>query len=473
MNFPLATPTEGTYREPGYQARIEMYATNYFTPAEYQKVKARGISFVRGDADMIRHAFIAEPRLRHKVQVFTGSAYVYDLAHALLLQVKRTVQQLVNVPEGLNTKTLLAVLYNLKGFMLLETGKSVTRGGTEPTGLARDGNPAPPEVQLTALSTTDLRQLASGGVAVGGKWYAPKRVPDTDKPTETYPWGLTDGKKVAVECVVAQMIELCRARKIVPALFSNIQRGTVFTPLDLDAPANQRMNLALGGMANEAVSYGYTDTRYDLKKYENRAIEYPELDFGSQAAFRSGLDEGFENVIRSIQLPAGQSFGPTSVAGLDEVFRMERERDSIIAILTQWGTTGLGIILTDHVGYGQYRDAADTRGIMGNKPAYSRFSEINGMGDSCGDGYERVWFTGDPSDDKSRSVPPTVTLNGQEYRNPQATHAVCAPMTRQLRSMPYSRDVVTNPRLPSAAQRRAKKGRKRPRKTKGRAKRRR
>ncbi|KAK9827065.1 hypothetical protein WJX74_005343 [Apatococcus lobatus] len=458
MQFPLATPTEGTYREPGYQARMEMYATNYFTPAEYQKVKARGISFVRGDADMIRHAFIAEARLRAKVQLFTGSAYVYDLAHALLLQVKRTVQQLVNVPEGLNTKTLLAVLYNLKGFKLMKTGTAVTRGGAMPTLDA--GTEAPSDVQLTALSTTDLRQLASGGVAIGGMWYVPVRVPENDKPSDTYPWGLTANREVAAECVVAQMIELCRARTIQPSLFSGAQRSQVFTPLDLDASANYRQRLGDYGEGTENVTYGYTPNSINA----TMGFDAPDA-LESVEAFRPGLRGGFRNVIREIQLPAGQSFGPTSVAGLDEVFRMERERDSIISILTQWGTTGLGIILTDQVPYSRYREANDFAGIMGNKPAYARFGEVNGMGDSCGSGYERVWFTGDPSDDRSRNVPPTVTLNGQEYRNPQATHAVCAPMTRQLRSMPYSRDVVTNPRVAAAAQRRAKKGRKRKTKT--------
>lgn len=452
MPFPLASPTEGTYREPQYQARIEMYAQNHFTPAEYNKIKSRGISFVRGDADMIRHAFIGEPGLRHKVQEFTGSAYVYDLAHALLLQVKRTVQQLVNVPEGLDTQTLLAVLYNLKGFEITD-GPAGLPAGTQGT------NPDA-SVQLTALSSTDLESLQGGTVTIKGKVYAAERVPAAGSPKDSYPWSLTANRQVAVDCVVAHLLEVCRQRKIRTEWFSLVQRSGVFQPLDLDESGN-RADMGSWGELDAYNTFGYNPHTGSSAGLSRQQQKWPTDRTDAALAYTGGKNGEFDNILRSIQLPAGQSFGPTSVAGLDEVFRMEQERDSIIAILTQWGTTGLGLILGGQVDYATYRTAADTTapGFMGNKPAYSKFAEINGMGDSCGPGNERVWFTGDPTNEKSRSVPGHIFVNGMQYKNPQATHAVCAPMTRQLRSMPYSRDVVTNPRLGVAMQRRIKRRR--------------
>ena len=81
------------------------------------------------------------------------------------------------------------------------------------------------------------------------------------------------------------------------------------------------------------------------------------------------------------------------------------------------------------------------------------------MGDTCGPGYSRVWYTGDPANEKSKQVEGTIVVNGVSYQNPRARHATCAPMTRQLRSMPYSRDVVTNPVMGVAAQRRSRRRR--------------
>ncbi len=249
MPFPLASPSEGSYREPEYQQRIEVYAQNYFTPAEYQKIKSRGISFVRGDADMIRHAFIGEYAIKRKVQEFTGSAYVFDLAHALLLQVKRTVQQLVNVPEGLNTRTLMAVLYNLKGFKLMKATALAPQTGT---------GEASPNVQLTALSSSNYQDLASqGSVRIKGGYYTPVRVPLAGRPQDAYPWSLTDDGQVAVDCVVAQLLEVCRSRTIDPTDFSLAQRAGVFTPLDLDASNASRYGMGKRGEKDVNQTFGY------------------------------------------------------------------------------------------------------------------------------------------------------------------------------------------------------------------------
>lgn len=465
MPFPLASPSEGSYREPQYQARIELYAQNHFTPAEYQKIKSRGISFCRGDADNIRHAFIGEETIKHKVQRFTGSAYVYDLAHGLLLQIKRTVQQLINVPEGLNIPTLMAVLFNLRGYKLIKVGLNnagVPNDVPAPAQMnANDEGKA--EAQLKALSSTDFKTIAERGwTQIDGSYYRPVRVPVAGEPQTTYPWSLNANREVAADCVVAQLIEVCRDRNIQPAWFSMAQRAGVFIPLELDTPGNgppQGMAVARG--VYDDFAYQAANTTYGYRDLANR----PPVMAGAM-----NPQHGFQNVIRTIQLTAGSSFGPTSVAGLDEVFRMERERDAIIAMLTQWGTTGMGLILDRNVPYDNYRRAAGgnygpnqygpdldpQEAIMGNQAAYAQFGAANGLGSNCGPGYSQLWFTADPSSDKAKEVPGTIVVNGVEYQNPRAKVAVCAPMTRQLRSMPYSRDVVTNPVMGVAAQRRYK-----------------
>ena len=461
---------------------MELYATNHFTPAEYQKIKSRGISFVRGDADNIRHAFIGEDALKKKVQLFTGSAYVYDLAHALLLQIRRTVSQLTNVPEGLDIPTLLAVLFNLRGYKLMLRGRALNGG---PPAAPDAGTEAKAEVQLGALSSTDFKGIAeAGGVAIGGNWYTPIRMPDAAAPPANgmvYPWSATAEGGVAVDCVVAQMLEICRSRRIPVDAFSLSQRAGVFTPLELDVTQGRTHQDMLGvaafgglqGQADAQAAFGFRNM-FAADREGNAlppAYTDPSRPLARDGQYGAGTYQGFPNIIRTIQLPQGQSFGPTSVAGLDEVFRMEQERDSIIAMLTTWGTTGMGLILDRTVPYDRYRlgtagnneygqALTENEAIMGNKPAWSRFSELNGMGDTCGPGYARVWYTGDPANDKSKQVSATINVNGVEYRNPRATTAVCAPVTRQLRSMPFTRDVVTNPVLATAAQRRARRKRK-------------
>lgn len=452
LPFPLATPTEGSYREPQYQQRIEMYAQNHFTPAEYQKIKSRGISFVRGDADMIRQAFIGEAGIKHKVQLFTGSAYVYDLAHALLLQVKRTVQQLVNVPEGLDIATLMAVLFNLRGYKLVRA----------------DGTEAKADVQLRALSTTDFKTMAERGtVTMDGGSYRPIRVPtDINQPGQTYPWSVTAAGEVAADCVVAQLMEICRSRTIPCDAFSMAQRAGVFAPLEIDTVQGSNSgSLMLDRGTGWGLGLETSDSTTGF--YRPNVVTGP-LPAGRFS--RPSIGDGFSNIIRTIQLPNG-GYGPTSVAGLDEVFTMERERDLIISMLTQWGTTGLGLIMDRQVPYNMYRSGtggdagqygaalSDAEAVMGNRPAYAQFGEANGMGGTCGPGYHRVWYSGDLSDPKTKEVPGTIQVNGVEYRNPAASNAVCAPMTRQLRSMPYSRDVVTNPVMGIAAQRHHKRRR--------------
>ena len=470
MPFPLASPSEASYRLPEYQARIDTYAMNYFLPAELGKLRSMGFKFVRGEADAIRHALIGESRLQRKTCLFTASAYVYDLAHALLLQVQRTVQELVNVPQGLDVPTLLAVLYNLRGYKMMSAPPG-PREGARPD-LGTFTVEAPTAVQLKALSTSDYRQmLSSNMIYAEGCYSKPVRVPDMNyRPAQTYPWSVTAQGRIAVDGSVANIIEVCRSETIPTGNFSMAQRANVFTPLGVDGDngmdagvmvptgnVDVGVNRRLGEVAGMTAASGTFGYRGNWGALNRPIFGQANASYGATAD-GAAMDTGnvFSNVIRMITLPAGQAFGPTSVAGLDEVFRMEQQRDQIIAMLTQWGTTGMGILLEGNVPYANYRDptANNTQQILGNRPAAARFGEMNGMGNTCGPGYEALWFTGDPSDPAARAKP-VLPFDERGVRNPQAQYSTCAPITRQLRNPGPTRDVMIDRTVP-AYQRRAK-----------------
>lgn len=475
MPFPLATPSEPSYRLPEYQARIDTYAMNYFLPAELSKMRSMGFKFVRGEADAIRHALIGEAALQRKACLFTASAYVYDLAHALLLQVQRTVQELVNVPEGLDTSTLLATLYNLRGYKMVQGAQVAQNMGVGvagfPAGPAAYAAAAesPTAVQLKALSSSDYKTLLSnGGIYAEGRFHKPVRMPSaTHLPQQTYPWSVTAQGRIAIDGSIANIIEVCRARQIPAYQFSMAQRANVFTPLGVDGgggidgrPAvsetlgRDRTMGILGGRLGAYSSHGYRGAQDEVAPHWG--MDDVEAAYGATG---DGLfdDTGatFTNVIRGITLPAGQAFGPTSVAGLDEVFRMEQQRDQIVSMLTQWGTTGMGILMNNQVGYADYRNPGNDMGkILGNRPAFAQYAQMNGMGNTCGPGYEALWFTADPSDPANRAKP-VRPFDERGVFNPQAQYSTCAPMTRQLRNPGPTTDVMIDRTTP-AYQRRAK-----------------
>lgn len=477
MPFPLASPSEPSYRLPEYQARIDTYAMNYFLPAELGKLRSMGFKFVRGEADAIRHALIGEHRLAQKTGEFVASAYVYDLAHALLLQVQRTVQELVNVPQGLDVRTLLAVLYNLRGYKLVQSNLCA-RGAAGPVYGPNPGESSQ-GVQLKALSTSDYKTLLTNddGFYAEGRYHRPVRVPTAEtRPQETYPWSVTANGRIAIDGSIANIIEVCRSPVIPVAQFSMAQRANVFQPLGVDqggirssqGGAYWRQEGRRYGDEASGGTFGYTGYNDDrvanpaTGAWDVASIRNPNASAGTwgvggannNPVFTDYPGNQFRNRIREITLPAGQAFGPTSVAGLDEVFRMEQQRDQIIAMLTRWGTTGMGILLEDPVDYAAYRAGGDTRAVLGNRPAAAKFAQMNGMGNTCGPGYEALWFTGDPNDPNARAKP-VRPFDERGVMNPQAQYSTCAPITRQLRNPAPTRDVMIDRTVP-AYQRRAK-----------------
>lgn len=66
---------------------------------------------------------------------------------------------------------------------------------------------------------------------------------------------------------------------------------------------------------------------------------------------------------------------------------------------------------------------------MGNRPATTKYMEANYDNDTCGAGYERVWYTGQPDDPKSSQVPGFLNLpGGGRAPNIKAKVATCQPV---------------------------------------------
>ncbi|KAL0020564.1 hypothetical protein WJX77_003609 [Trebouxia sp. C0004] len=80
--------------------------------------------------------------------------------------------------------------------------------------------------------------------------------------------------------------------------------------------------------------------------------------------------------------------------------------------LILWIETGEGILAYGGVDFSAYREGANPRAVMGNRPATLRYMENNYDNDTCGSGYERIWYTGQPDDPKSSQVPGYLALPG-------------------------------------------------------------
>ncbi|DBB07003.1 TPA: Rhophilin, Rho GTPase binding protein [Trebouxia sp. C0004] len=97
--------------------------------------------------------------------------------------------------------------------------------------------------------------------------------------------------------------------------------------------------------------------------------------------------------------------------------------------LGQWIETGEGILAYGGVDFSAYREGANPRAVMGNRPATLRYMENNYDNDTCGSGYERIWYTGQPDDPKSSQVPGYLALpGGGRAKNIKARVAVCQPV---------------------------------------------
>lgn len=505
LPYPLSSPTAASYRSPPWQQRVDVYAQNYLVPAEIATCRQLGLRFLPTEARLIASQLAGSPSLSRKVRQFIGSLYIFDLAYGLLHDMKSQLRAVLGGGEEVETALVENLLNNIRGYRIIQL---VRVTGPDATGQRVNGRDditivekpwsgvwqtnlqnASPEINMKVLSSTQENVLRTKGyVILDGMPYTVKRFPAIETAAGApamapygnrgglgvgnatrggffmAPYSLTGEGGYAVESCINLLIELCNNKEYNTGHFTNQSRMNVFYPLGLEGEA------AEGIAANQAALVAREDQNNMLGmanfmgNYVNpRMRDQPGLTKAPNPAelIRGGLEaEGTPNtnVLRQIQVP-GSITGATRTqnAAVMEHQRMILTQRDLLGRLGQWIETGEGILAYGGVSFGAYRRGANSKDVMGNRPATLKYMENNYSNDTCGAGYERVWYTGQPDDPKTQQVPGYLSLpGGRTVKNIKAKVATCAPVMPRAGRLPGSSDgpnVLTNmvyPTIPRA-----------------------
>ena len=486
LPWPLNPATQGNYRSPAWQGRIELYARNYFTPSEYENVKRMSIKFLPMEARLISSQFATSHEHRHKIQKFVGSAYVYDLAFALLRDLRVAVQTVIRQPdefgpEGQNVITDL--MNNIRGWRFVKLVGGAGGGapgdfptvtgvpGAPPAGMHGDANlTVPTDVQMRRMSSQQEVQMRNRGfVAIGGEYYTVQRIPENmtapnfparggggapgidragfvpraaapHNGGDLYAYQTNAQGEYAVESILNQLIELCNADKIHTKWFTVQSRVNVFQPLDLESRNPGASDLTGGNVNTQqdmATSPWVFQNVIDLNNavLPGNGTRVGGNPYGLRAGAGLALDMQdyeFPNVIRSITVPAGASgYGRSTNAGMMEYENLVQSQNELLGMFSKWAETGLGLLNMGGVNFDNFRKPRDGEwgDILGNRPAALKYAEYNYAGDTCGPGYAKLFYTADPSTDpKAKRAEQWISDGvGGRVPNPLAKVGVCAP----------------------------------------------
>ena len=533
LPYPLSSPTAASYRSPPWQQRVDVYAQNYLVPAEIATCRQLGLRFLPTEARLIASQLAGSPSLSLKVRQFIGSLYIYDLAYGLLHDMKSQLRAVLGGGEEVETLLVANLLNNIRGYRIVQLVKIgdngvVRNGDLNPVTIIEKpwagvwqltgvpAQPADPEINMKVLSSTQENILRSKGyVIIDGMPYTVERYPQIERPvvglggglgpilgnaprTAPYgrrpngiaqrdtnagnnnflmaPYSLTGVGGYAVESCINMLIELCNDARYNTAHFTQQSRMNVFYPLGLEGPnagnivtaandiTQREMQNNMMGMANLMGNYQHPT----MNQIRGVPVAPPTVAGMANGALINGTVN--DNVLRKIQVPGSiTGASKTQNAAVMEHQRMILTQRDLLGRLGQWIETGEGILAYGGVSFGAYRRGQSTKDVMGNRPATTKFMEANYTNDTCGAGYERVWYTGQPDDPKSSQVPGYLSLpGGRTVRNIKAKVATCAPVMPQTRRLPGSSEgpnVMTNmvyPTIPRtggvvAMQRRKKK----------------
>lgn len=511
MPSPLSPATQGNYRSPAWQGRIELYARNYFTPTEYENAKRVGIKFLPQEARLIAGQFATSAEHRGKVQRFVGSAYVYDLAYALLRDLRVSVETIVRQPDTFTQggKDIIQDLVNnIRGWRFVHV---VAGGGPAVAGTVTIGNNTflpnrarrvEADVQMRRLAPQQEIALRNRGwINIGGDNYTIERVPHTmtapgpfhqapggwaprgggNNGGELYPYQTNANGEYAVESILNQLIELCNSDMIRTGYFTIQSRQNVFWPLDLENRTTGQGQLG-GANINNARVFANEGLLLESLVQNNNAL-LPgngaatktalggNIDYGARMAqelMRDLRDSEFPNVIRGITVPASQSgMGRNANAGVIEYEKLMQTQNELLGGISKWAETGLGLLTLGGVDFADYRRGdvpvdGDWSNVLGNRPAALKYAEYNYAGNACGPGYTKLFYTADPNDPKAKRAEQWISDGlGRKVPNPLARVGVCAPtMGAQMPLPGTGTDVYTDMEYPvvhrMAAQKRAK-----------------
>ena len=439
-------------------------------PSEIAICRQIGLRFLPTEARLIASQLAGSPALSLKVRKFIGSLYLYDLSYGLLHDMKSQLRAVLGGGEDIQPKLVENLLNNIRGyrFLLMEkadtrgagtqgrasivekpwSGNWVIAGGDNPRGFV----PAPPEIQMKVLSSTQENVLRSKGyVILEDVPYTVQRWPTIDEarggPPAKGPWGdrdedgvgsarayagvvemapysLTGQGGYAVESCINMLIELCNNRKFNTADFTDQSRLNVFFPLGLEGNSADNLLDNSPILRMRETQNGMFGPGGDLMGNLPNAI--------AQRAIPNMPVAGtpIDNILRQIQVP-GSITGATRTqnAAVMEHQRMILTQRDLLGRLGQWIETGEGILAYGGVNFSAYRMGATAKDVMGNRPATAKYMDANYDNDTCGAGYERIWYTGQPDDPKSSQVPGFLNLpGGGRAPNIKAKVATCQPV---------------------------------------------
>lgn len=475
LPYPLSSPAAASYRSPPWQQRVDVYAQNYLVPSEIAICRQLGLRFLPTEARLIASQLAGSPALSLKVRKFIGSLYIYDLAYGLLHDMKAQLRAVLNGGEDIQQDLVKNLLNNIRGYRIVSLHKAgggpftviekPWQGDYDTVGTAPDLEEADPEINMKVLSSTQENALRSKGyVILDERPYTVQRWPVIDQgptvgllrdpaaapygrgasstarayqPMGMAPYALTGQGGYAVESCINMLIELCNNKHINTSDFTNQSRLNVFYPLGLE-----------DGNGTEWVDQGpvaalieQQNNMFGMANYmgnESKAIPRTQTVVGKATVGGAKLD----NILRGIMVP-GSITGATRAqnAAVMEHQRMILTQRDLLGKLGQWIETGEGILAYGGVEFSAYRQGQGHKNIMGNRPATVKYMEANYDNDTCGSGYERVWYTGQPDDPKSQRVEGYFTgPGGRKVKNIQAKVATCQPVMPRAGHLAGSND---------------------------------
>ena len=491
LPYPLSSPAAASYRSPPWQQRVDVYAQNYLVPSEIAICRQLGLRYLPTEARLIASQMAGSPTLSLKVRKFIGSLYLFDLAYGLLHDMKSQLRAVLSGGEDVQTDLIENLLNNIRGYRLVKMVK-LAAGGVPATGPlsgegrtiivdkpwagtweiegtpAALGNPsalvkAEPEINMKVLSSPQENLLRSKGyVILEGMPYSVERFPPIDtRPVQAdgsrggppafanygrrtsagiasrvdvqmAPYALDGLGGYAVESCINMLIELCNSKFYRTSDFTQQSRLNVFYPLGLETQDGAAIGLFKEGegityYANQNAMVGMGNFMGNFGGPGQQPLPETAPTIGRPSDLPGTKQD---NVLRAIQVP-GSITGATRTqnAAVMEHQRMILTQRDLLGKLGQWMETGEGILAYGGVGFSAYRRGDDHKAVMGNRPATMKYMENNYDNDTCGAGYDRVWYTGQPDDPKSKQVHGFVNVPGVgRVKNAQAKIATCQPV---------------------------------------------
>ena len=416
--------------------------------------------------------------LLRRTQLFIGSIFVFDLAHALLRHLRQEALSLTANGTEADDEILRQLCRNVRGMTFVKLEKQA--GGEisikDPT-TGQVEAWAPQQVKsfedyndiFGPFSSTELQGLRNKGwIARDGNFYAPHRIPQwlgsaiSGAANAWTGWGLLFGNNdlyatparvlalrnqgmypttfltngmLADDTCAARLIEHINSGTIYTEFFSWELRKLVFVPLELDVLDISRFD--------DVERYDRLHSRlnaFGTGMYQNMNLAglWPVLQKDYRQLPRDvarNMLPPFENVCKKIQLPPSPT-SPRRTFANDEITRLWLASDDVMRILDAWrNNTGR----LNEVTFEDYLNPGDnTKKIMGNMPEARAYGQMAFNAPQCGPGYEPVAYTGNPQviGERAVRVAPYIMQDGRRVVNPLARHTECAPTVENLGELP-------------------------------------